>query len=342
MPMPPASPPAVRPRVTVLLVAYDRQEFLLRAVRSVLASSVPREAFEIVVVKNFRNPEIDAFLSEHGVQVLQEGTVPVGAYMARALTVARGEIVCLLNDDDEFVPTKLAAVLERFDADPTLTYYHDRRILVDERGEPLPTASRFERVQRAPFVIASDADRRDRVGTVHRFRGLFHDSCISVRREVLDRNADRLAGVGVSEDAFTYYSALAAPGTLYFDDRAFTRFRVHARSKYRQEKTGPRDPVVQSKRWRLIDALEAIVQGTAAVRALAVFRIVTVHQAYLEVAGGRRPTAAQYWELFVCFARYRVPSHAVLLVLSALKTVAPTATGRFFARFWSFLDDAVT
>jgi glycosyltransferase involved in cell wall biosynthesis len=337
-----AAPPVNRPRVTVLVAAYDRREFLLRAVRSVLASSAPREAYEIVVVKNFRNPEIDGFLAQQGAQVLQEGAVPVGAYMARALSVARGGVVCLLNDDDEFLPTKIAAVLERFDADPNLVYYHDRRILVDEDGRPLPTASRFERVQGAPFELRTDADRRSRVGRVHRFRGLFHDSCISVRRDVLDRHADRLAEVGVSEDAFTYYSALAAPGTLYFDNRAFTRFRVHAQSKYRLEKTGPRDPAVQAKRWRLIASLEAIVAGTAAERALAVFRIVTVHQAYLEVAGERRPTAGQYWELFVCFARYRVPSHAVLLVLSALKTVAPTTTGRFFARFWSFLDDPVT
>jgi glycosyltransferase involved in cell wall biosynthesis len=339
--MPPPEP-SPSPRVTVLIAAYSRQEFLLRAVRSVLASTLPRAEYEVVVVKNFRNPEIDAFLEANGVRTLEEGPAPVGAWMARALAVARGGIVSLLNDDDAFVPEKLSAVVERFDADPRLLYYHDHRILVDEEGRRLPTAARFERLQPAPFVIATDADRRSRVGRVHRYRGLFHDSCISVRREVLERHVDRLAEVEVSEDAFTYYCALASPGTLYFDARALTRFRVHAQSKYRKEKTGPRDPAVQAKRWRLLDGLATIVAGTAAEAALAVFRIVTVHQAYLETSGGRRPSVGQYGELALCFARYRVPSHAVLLVLSAWKTVAPGPTTAFFGRFWAFLDDSVT
>lgn len=329
-------------RVTVLIAAFNREEFLLRAVRSVLASTLPRGSYEIVVVKNFVRPEIDGFLHDQGVRVLNEGAAPVGAWMARALAVARGRIVALLNDDDEFEPSKLEAVVDRFDHVPDLVYFHDRRRLIDPDGVALPVAGRWEGAQPAPFAIVSDRDRRSEVGRVHRSRGLFHDSCIAVDRGVLERHRDELARVEVSEDAFTYYCALAGPGTLYFDPRRLTRFRVHARSKYRREKTGPRDPSIQARRASLIASIERIVHGTAAEPAARLFRLVTTHQAFLEVETGHRPPVADYAALFVRVARYRVPSHAVLLGLSALKVVAPRTTTAFFARLWAFLDDAVT
>jgi len=330
------------PRVTVLIAAFNRQEYLLRAVRSALASTLRRSDFEVVVVKNFRNPEIDAFLDEQAVRVLNEGPAPVGAWMARALTVARGTIICLLNDDDEFEPGKLAAVVERFGKEPALVYYHDRRMLVDPTGVAVPTEGRWERPQRAPFALVSAADRLAKIGHVHRVRGLFHDSCISVDRRVLEGHADRLSQVVVSEDVFTYFCALATDGTLFFDNRRLTRFRVHARSKYREEKTGPRAAAVTAGRWALIAGIEEITRGTPAERAARLFRIVTTHQVFLETDGGARPRAAEYWELWVFLVRYRVPSHAILLGLSVLKVVAPRMTGAFFARFWAFLDDRVT
>jgi glycosyltransferase involved in cell wall biosynthesis len=336
------TPTAPPPKVSVLIVAYNRQEYLERAVRSALASTLPRAEFEIVVVKNFLNPALDAFLAHEGVRVLQEGPATVGGFMARGLAAARGRILALLNDDDEFEADKLARVVERFASVPDLTYYHDRRVLVDPGGKPLPVRSRWERPQTAPFVIASEADRRSKVGAVHRGRGLFHDSCISVDRSVLDRHRELLEGVEVSEDAFTYYCALASPGTLFFDDRRLTRFRVHALSKYRKEKTGPRDPRVEARRRALIVSLETITRGTPAEPAAKVFRVVTTHQAFLEGEGGRRPGAGEYWDLFVVFLRYRVPSHAALLALSALKLLAPHRTTTFFGRFWASLDDTVT
>lgn len=332
----------VVPRVTVVIAAYNREEYLLRAVRSVLASTVPRASYEIVVVKNFVRPEIDGFLQREGVQVLNEGPAPVGAWMARALDVARARIVAFLNDDDEFEPAKLQAVEETFDRVPHVVYFHDRRRLVGPDGAPLPWATSWERGQTAPFAVVDDADRRAKVGLVHRSRGLFHDSCISVERSVLERHRDDLLRVEVSEDVFTYYCALAGAGTLYFDPRRLTRFRVHARSKYRQEKTGPREPSIQAKRQALIASIERITRGTAAEPAARLFRLVTTHQAYLEAPGAARPPAADYWGLFVGCLRYRVPSHAILLGLSALKVVAPRTTTAFFGRLWSFLDDSVT
>jgi len=336
----PTSGPSV-PRVSVLIAAFDRREYLGRAVRSVLASTLPRPSYEVLVVKNFLDAELDPFLRSNGVRVLNEGPAPIGAWMARALAVARGRLICLLNDDDEFEPEKLATVVERFDAVPGLVYYHDRRSLVDPQGAALPTRERWEKAQTSPFTIVTDTDRRRKVGQVHRFRGLFHDSCISVDRKVLDAHGDLLAGVEVSEDAFTFYCALSAPGTLFFDHRRLTRFRVHGRSKYRQEKIGPRDPAIQARRWALIASIERITRGTAAEPAARLFRVVTTHQAFLEV-GGRRPPSAAYWELFVSFLRYRVPSHAVLLALSGLSVIAPATTRTFFARFWAQLDDTVT
>ena len=53
-----------KPFISVIVTAYNRKEFLLQAVSSALRQTLPREYYEVIVVKNFEDEEIDRQLGD--------------------------------------------------------------------------------------------------------------------------------------------------------------------------------------------------------------------------------------------------------------------------------------
>jgi glycosyltransferase involved in cell wall biosynthesis len=326
------------PRVTVLIAAFSRQDFLVRAVRSVVESTLPRAEFEILVVKNFLNPEIDAFLQAQSACVLNEPAAPIGAWMAKALTAARGTIVCLLNDDDEFEPEKLARVIDLFRTEPNLTFVHDRRKLIDPSGASLPLRKRWNLAPAGPVRIVTDRDRVRMIADCYDARAHFYDSCMSFVKTIFDDRLDTLAQVECGEDAVVFFCAMAHPGTLLLDDRVLTRFRLHGKSTYRKDKATTSE---RFDRKRTVALVERMTRGTPAETA---GRLYALGQTFNQFLSGERnppPPPREYWQLVVAVARHRVRSQAVVLFLAVLKRFAPGTVSRLFAHLRDQMDDAV-
>ena len=64
--------------ISLLITAYNRKKYLKEAVRSVLESSINRDLYEIIVVKNFTEIEIDSFLSQNQVIVVNTTDENIG------------------------------------------------------------------------------------------------------------------------------------------------------------------------------------------------------------------------------------------------------------------------
>jgi glycosyltransferase involved in cell wall biosynthesis len=106
------------PAVSVILPTLTRLDFLRRAIESVLAQTY--EDFEIVVVVDGPSPEIASFVSSHPdprVRLVQrERNGGVAAARNSGLEAARGRYVALLDDDDLWLPEKLARQVPLLDA----------------------------------------------------------------------------------------------------------------------------------------------------------------------------------------------------------------------------------
>lgn len=97
------------PLVSVVIPTHNRPQVLLRAIRSVLAQTY--QQLEIVVVIDGRDPLASTALAEihderlHWIEVNET----VGGSEARNIGIrnATGDWVALLDDDDEWLPTKL-------------------------------------------------------------------------------------------------------------------------------------------------------------------------------------------------------------------------------------------
>lgn len=102
------------PLVSVVIPTRNRPDMLTRALRSVLAQSV-RDLEAIVVVDGVDAASVNAAkaFGDKRIRVVESG-VQRGAPAARNLgfRIATGEWLGLLDDDDEWMPTKLARQLE--------------------------------------------------------------------------------------------------------------------------------------------------------------------------------------------------------------------------------------
>jgi len=106
------------PAVSVILPTLTRLDFLRRAIETVLAQTY--EDFEIVVVVDGPSPDVASFVSSHPdprVRLVQrERNGGVAAARNSGLEAAHGRYVALLDDDDIWLPQKLARQVRLLDA----------------------------------------------------------------------------------------------------------------------------------------------------------------------------------------------------------------------------------
>lgn len=118
------------PTITAVITAHDRVAFLPHAVRSALDAGVD----QVVVVRNFTGP-IEG--CEGRYEDLLCPTPDTAEKQCRVLEAARGEVVCLLDDDDLWTPEKVPRVRALFGESPGLFFYNHAQRPIDAEGRPI-------------------------------------------------------------------------------------------------------------------------------------------------------------------------------------------------------------
>jgi glycosyltransferase involved in cell wall biosynthesis len=155
--MPPIRPGELRPSplVSVLVTNYNYARFLGLALDSVLNQTYKN--FEIVVCDDGSTDCSRQLLTEYGradqriiVRYRENGGQP--AAMNDAFRHSRGEIVCLLDADDLFEPTKLERVIEKFRADTSLGIVGNSVKVIDGEGRLIRTINYDEEGYLGPSI----------------------------------------------------------------------------------------------------------------------------------------------------------------------------------------------
>lgn len=131
-----------RVRVSVVVAAHTRVEFLKRAV----ASAADQSPDEIIVVKFTQDPQVDLELARLGATVVHSREPFQGGKYAEGIERASGDVVVALDDDDVFLAGKVARVRSVF-SDPTVVCYTNRYRPFTETPPPageLSPVRRFE------------------------------------------------------------------------------------------------------------------------------------------------------------------------------------------------------
>ena len=226
----PAEPPAASPFLSVVVTAYRRRQYLLEAVRSVVASPLDPATYEVIVVKDFSDPSTDSELVRLGphVRLVTVDLPRMGDSLARGIEESRGELLAFLEDDDRFLPDKLSAVVARFRADPTLGFLRNAYRAIDAEGRPVETWERFRPVPSTGRTLDPRKMAGGDLPWVFRFSPNVNVSSMAIRADVVRPWLDALRTVTAALDSFLFTTALVSDRTLRVEPERWNEYRVHA------------------------------------------------------------------------------------------------------------------
>ena len=323
------------PYFTVIVFTWQRSDFIENAVRSVIAQTVSRGDFEIIVVRGYSDPSLDAVLAGLGARILTAPTSSQGAILAIGVGAAQGRVLVFLEDDDEFEPTKLETLRTQFDGDPDLAVVRNANRCIDARGRPLvdwpnnywpalpPTASEERRSPREKSRAPSLP--------IHNL------SSLSVRAAAIAPYLPHWSAVPSAADSLVYLSALGGPGAARYDDRVLTRRRVHASTSLENFTADGLGPPASLDRLHRLDTSHerqlAMVRGTPAETTARWLEVIHRFEAAMSSTEFPAPRLRDYLDMFRGTIRERQPFRAWIVGFSLLRRVAPE---RAIRAWWAF------
>jgi len=180
MELPPLSK---EPLISVLVSCYNCAKFIGQCIETVLQQSYPR--FELIISDDASTDrsidEIQRWVTaDRRVRLVARRHRGMAGALNAAWELSSGEIVCLLDGDDTFLPGKLRAVLEAFQSNPHVGYLIHRTCRTDADGKRygvMPLLKSGPSGWRASQTLAGGGVLADVPPT----------SNLSFRREVLQR-----------------------------------------------------------------------------------------------------------------------------------------------------------
>jgi glycosyltransferase involved in cell wall biosynthesis len=211
------------PYISVIILSWNRKPYIKRAVDSVLNQTLTPELIEIIVTKNYYDQDIDYFLKVNNVRSIYLPIDEVGTKIADAIDIARGTVICFLDDDDTFKRDKLNYVCDMFTSDNDIGYIHDSVNLIREDDSII--MNRLLIGAKNPRLLLKPEDKNDSL--FKRIIKDIHDgpaSAIGIRREILMRFLEPLRRLKLSFDSFSLIVSLNSGYSMLFSELVLLPF----------------------------------------------------------------------------------------------------------------------
>lgn len=127
------------PKVSIIMPVYNGERYVVDAIESALTQAYTN--FEVVIIDDGSQDNsaeiIRPYLSDPRVRYIEQGNQGVAAARNAALSIARGEYVGFLDQDDLWSPNKLARQVVYMQAHPECAMVHARQAYIDDTGNPI-------------------------------------------------------------------------------------------------------------------------------------------------------------------------------------------------------------
>jgi glycosyltransferase involved in cell wall biosynthesis len=145
------------PLVSVVLPVHNGERYLAQAIESALRQSV--DPLELIVVDDASSDRSGEIVRGYGDRLVYHPVTKQASSIATTnvgLSLARGRYVCILHQDDYFLPGKLARQIELMDAHPNIGLSYSAEWLVGPAGEPL--APLRSPLRRGDYVVGGHVE----------------------------------------------------------------------------------------------------------------------------------------------------------------------------------------
>ncbi|WP_298277029.1 glycosyltransferase family 2 protein [Ferroplasma sp.] len=188
--------------ISVVITAYNREEFLLNAIKSVLNQTLDKKYYEVIVIKNYNDDIIDNFINVNNIKnIVMDGTI--GEFLYAGVSIASGEVISFLDDDDLFTHNKLEVILNKFKSSNTV-YYHNDHITINEKYQKF------------------DSNLGKSI--------IFNLSSISVKKTIV--NLNHLKKINSNTDHFMYLLALESNQKIIAGKEKLTYYMFHTSTSH--------------------------------------------------------------------------------------------------------------
>lgn len=212
-------------RFSIIICAHDRKKYLVSTMESAVKQTFSRDAYEIILVKNFEDQEIDSYANENNITLILTKKGPLMQKMLEGVEKARGEYMCFLEDDDLYEKNKLSRINELIEKHGSISFYHSSFRTIDENGNFLAqnissTTGRTLLFSGVPEILSGYPE-------LISVRADWYGSMMCVRKEALTSRIDQLKNIEGSADKIVFYMGLLNSGTIVIDSEKTTRYRFH-------------------------------------------------------------------------------------------------------------------
>ena len=124
------------PRVTAIITTFNRRQFLPAAIKSVLAQTFPH--FELLILDNGSTDDTAAIVrgfQDPRIRYIHHQPMTIGAQRNLGVAEAQSEFIAFLDDDDEWMPGKLAAQISGFMHRPNIALVYGGFFRIDAAGQ---------------------------------------------------------------------------------------------------------------------------------------------------------------------------------------------------------------
>lgn len=218
------------PKVSVIVTANGRKEFISKAITSLIEQKISKSEFEVIVVKNFKDKNLETSCLEHGFKLVHTDGIQ-GAFLSEGLKSASANILAFLDDDDIWSLDHLERLVSVFQKYPDLGYYQNTCKYIDSEGNSADywhPSKRGMSFRNKEVYITSD-QKIQHISQLKKMSADFNLSSIAVKREVIEDHLMLVPFLQGFPDGILFYLALCSNSSIFLDNTIGTFYRIHVK-----------------------------------------------------------------------------------------------------------------
>ena len=201
----------------------ERENLLLEALRSL--ETQMSEEMEIIVIKNYSSKIIEDYCFKYSITCIKSEKMLLGEKIAQGIQLSQGEVIAFLEDDDLFSECKISSILQYFDNNPDLDYYHNSYTCIDENGQQI----NYLMVKQPLVDLWIDPTMKSvhKLVKLMRYTPYGGMSSTALRRRSILKSSYLLNEYNMMTDQVIFFLIMIGGGKAFFDKRLLTKYRIH-------------------------------------------------------------------------------------------------------------------